>query len=152
MCVTLRPTVIYFLGHPQTQNRPFKFQKPSQLFVCTHNEPVTVVPVRVSNPDRSSIGLIAETQPQLQPNLLSLSAMISKYFKRAPREMLRLGWRQISGFPKSEGLIRAYQDPADLVRSHPRTIRERRADKVRSSVRFPRGCGRTEGRYSPYSL
>jgi len=33
-----------------------------------------------SNPDHSPLRSTAETQPQLQPALLSLSAMISQYF------------------------------------------------------------------------
>jgi hypothetical protein len=34
-------------------NRRFKFQKRRQLFIGTHNEPLSVVSMRVSNPDRS---------------------------------------------------------------------------------------------------
>jgi hypothetical protein len=62
----------------------FKFHKRSQLFIRAHNETLPVVAMRVSNPDRSPVGIIvrplasiAETQPQLQPALLRLSAMIS---------------------------------------------------------------------------
>jgi hypothetical protein len=36
--------------------------------------------VDYSNPDRSPVAITAETQPQLQPALLRLSAMISRYF------------------------------------------------------------------------
>ena len=50
----------------------------------THNKAFSVVAVRVSNPDRSPFESIAETQPQLQPALLRLSAMISQYFTAAP--------------------------------------------------------------------
>jgi hypothetical protein len=39
-----------------------------------------VASMRVCNPERSSVGTIAETQPQLKPALLRLSAMISQYF------------------------------------------------------------------------
>jgi len=38
-------------------NRHFQFQKRSQLFIGTHNEPLSVVAVRVSNPDRSPLGI-----------------------------------------------------------------------------------------------
>src|SRR5262249_58035671 len=31
--------------------RPFQFQKHSQLFIGAHNEPLSVAPMRVSNPD-----------------------------------------------------------------------------------------------------
>jgi hypothetical protein len=59
-------------------NHRFKFQKRSQLCVRSHNEPLSVVAMRVRNvrPLEST----AETQPQLQPALLRLSAMISQYF------------------------------------------------------------------------
>ena len=36
--------------------------------------------MRVNNPDRSPVGSIAETQPQLQRRLLRLSAIISQSF------------------------------------------------------------------------
>jgi hypothetical protein len=36
-------------------NRRFKFQKRSQLFVCTHNETLSVAAMRVCNPDRSPV-------------------------------------------------------------------------------------------------
>jgi hypothetical protein len=38
-------------------NRRFKFQKSSQLFLRTHNETLSVVAMRVSNPDRSPVGI-----------------------------------------------------------------------------------------------
>jgi hypothetical protein len=38
--------------------------------------------MRVCNPDVRPLESIAETQPQLQPALLSLSVMISHYFTR----------------------------------------------------------------------
>jgi hypothetical protein len=34
-------------------NRRFEFQKLRQLFIHTHNEPLTVAAMRVSNPDCS---------------------------------------------------------------------------------------------------
>jgi len=36
-------------------NRPFQFQKRSQFFIRTHNETLSVVSVRVNNPDRSPL-------------------------------------------------------------------------------------------------
>jgi hypothetical protein len=38
-------------------NRRFQFQKRRQLFIRVHNEKLSVVAVRVSNPDRSPIGI-----------------------------------------------------------------------------------------------
>jgi hypothetical protein len=38
-------------------NRRFKFQKRSQLFVCTHNETLSVVAMRVGNPNRSPFAI-----------------------------------------------------------------------------------------------
>ena len=38
MCVTLRPTVIYFGGDPQIQNRRFRFEKRTQYPSRTHDE------------------------------------------------------------------------------------------------------------------
>jgi len=40
LCVTLRPTVIYFLGAPQTQNRRFLCVKRSQYFIGAHDETI----------------------------------------------------------------------------------------------------------------
>jgi len=63
-------------------NCRFEFQKRRQLFIRTQNEPLFVVAVRVSIPDRRPLESITETQPKLQPALLRLSAIISQYFKR----------------------------------------------------------------------
>ena len=52
-------------------NHGFEFQKRSQLFIRVHNETLSVVAMRVNNPDRSPSESIAETQPQHQPALLS---------------------------------------------------------------------------------
>jgi hypothetical protein len=49
------------------------------LNIRVHNETLSVVAVRVDNPDRAAVSK-AETQPQLQPVLLRLSAMISQRF------------------------------------------------------------------------
>ena len=57
-------------------NRRFEFQKRSQLFIRTHNETRSVAAVCVSNPDRSPVAIIAETQPQLQLALLRFSAAL----------------------------------------------------------------------------
>jgi hypothetical protein len=42
--------LIYYLAAP---NRRFEFKKRSQLLIRTHNETLSVVAMRVSNPDRS---------------------------------------------------------------------------------------------------
>src|SRR6266550_9084640 len=39
-------------------NRPFQFQKRSQLFIRKHNETLTVVAMRVSNSERSLASMI----------------------------------------------------------------------------------------------
>jgi hypothetical protein len=57
MCVTLRPTVIYFGGDPQIQNRRFRFEKRTQYFVGAHNEALSLAAIRVNNPDRSAFGI-----------------------------------------------------------------------------------------------
>jgi hypothetical protein len=38
-------------------NRRFEFHKRSQLFICTHDEALSVAAVCVRNPDRSSVGI-----------------------------------------------------------------------------------------------
>jgi hypothetical protein len=38
-------------------NRRFEFEKRGQLFICVHNETLSVVAVRVSNPDRSPVAI-----------------------------------------------------------------------------------------------
>jgi hypothetical protein len=38
-------------------NHGFKFHKRSQFFIRTHNETLSVAAMRVSNPDRSPIGI-----------------------------------------------------------------------------------------------
>jgi hypothetical protein len=63
-------------------NRLFQFHKRIQLFVRVRNETLPVAAMRVCDPDRSPAESIAETQPQLHPALLRLSAMISQYFTR----------------------------------------------------------------------
>jgi hypothetical protein len=38
-------------------NRRFQFYKRRQLFIRTHNETLSIVAMRVSNPDRSPVGI-----------------------------------------------------------------------------------------------
>jgi hypothetical protein len=38
-------------------NRRFKFEKRRQLFIRAHNETLSVVAMRVSNPDRFPVGI-----------------------------------------------------------------------------------------------
>jgi hypothetical protein len=38
-------------------DRPFQFQKRRQLFICLHNEQLSVAAMCISNPDRSPVGI-----------------------------------------------------------------------------------------------
>jgi hypothetical protein len=38
-------------------NRRLQFQKRAQLFIRTHNKALSVAVMRVSNPDRSTVGI-----------------------------------------------------------------------------------------------
>jgi len=38
-------------------NRSFQFKKSSQQFIRMHNETLPVIAMRVSNPDRSAVGI-----------------------------------------------------------------------------------------------
>jgi hypothetical protein len=38
-------------------NRPFQFQKRSQLLICPHNETLPIIAMRVCNPNRSPLGI-----------------------------------------------------------------------------------------------
>ena len=38
-------------------NRRFEFKKRSELFICTHDKALPVAAMRVSNPDRSPVGI-----------------------------------------------------------------------------------------------
>ena len=46
-------------GQAQTLNpkSPFQFHKRAQLFIRMHNEPLSVVAMRVNNPDRLPAGI-----------------------------------------------------------------------------------------------
>jgi hypothetical protein len=43
--------------HRELVYRPLQFHKCSQLFICTHNETLSVAAVRVNNPDCSSFDI-----------------------------------------------------------------------------------------------
>ena len=60
-------------------NRGFQFQKRSQQCICTHNETLSVVPVRVNNPNCSPDGIDRGDAAPAQPDALRLSAIISQY-------------------------------------------------------------------------
>ena len=61
--------------HRKVVYRPLQFHKRSQLIIRTHNEALSVATMRVCNPDCSPFAIqSAETQPQLHPALLRLSA------------------------------------------------------------------------------
>jgi hypothetical protein len=38
-------------------NRPFQFQKRSQLFIGVHNEPLSIVAMCINNPDCVPLGI-----------------------------------------------------------------------------------------------
>jgi len=59
-------------------NRRFEFHKRSQLFIRTHNK---TLPLRCASTIQivRPLESMAETQPQLQPALLRLSAVIRVY-------------------------------------------------------------------------
>jgi len=61
---------------PRFQNRRFQFQKRGQLFVRTHNKTLSIAAICVSNPNRPPPESIADTQPQVHPALLRLTALI----------------------------------------------------------------------------
>jgi len=43
------------------RNGPFQFQKRRQLFIRSHNETLSVVSMRVCNPDRSAPAILSDT-------------------------------------------------------------------------------------------
>jgi hypothetical protein len=62
-------------------NRRFQFHKRGQFFVRMHNELLSVVPMRISYPERSPVGInTLRRSPNSQPRLLRLRAIISQYF------------------------------------------------------------------------
>jgi hypothetical protein len=71
----------------RSPNRRFEFHKSRQLFIRAHNETLSSTrcasTIQIVRPLES----IAATQPQLQPALLRLSAMISQYFTAASCSM-----------------------------------------------------------------
>jgi hypothetical protein len=60
-------------------NGQLKFDKRGQLFISAHKT-LSVVAVRAAIQIVRPLESIADRQPQLQPALLRLSAMISQYF------------------------------------------------------------------------
>src|SRR5215472_4072822 len=71
-------------------NHRIQFDKRSQLFIRSHNEPLSVAAMRVSNPDCWSLASTVGTQPKLQPRLLRLSAIISQSRSRGTYSVLFL--------------------------------------------------------------
>jgi hypothetical protein len=55
--------LIYLLGRA---NRPFKFDKSGQLFICTQNKTLIPVAVSVSNEDRNPKGSQGSSGLQFQ--------------------------------------------------------------------------------------
>ena len=60
-------------------NRPFQFYKCSQLFIGTHDKPLSLA-LGVDDPDRARMMLSGETQPTLNPALDILLTIVSYYF------------------------------------------------------------------------
>jgi hypothetical protein len=55
--------------------RRFKFNKRGQLFIGVHNETLSVVTVRVNNPDRSPVGIDGWDPAQTPPSTSSRSEL-----------------------------------------------------------------------------
>src|SRR5262245_53108620 len=78
MCVKLKPTVIYFRAAGHMRPLPFQqTQSVSHPHAQTNRFPSSrcASAIQIVRPSESR----ADTQPQLQPALLRLSAMISQY-------------------------------------------------------------------------
>jgi hypothetical protein len=58
-------------------NVPFQFQKRSQLFIRAHNETLSVAAMRVSNPERSSVGI---NRYDAAPTPTGFAEIVSDYF------------------------------------------------------------------------
>jgi hypothetical protein len=54
----------------------FEFQKRRQDFICTHNETLSVVAMRICNPDRSTVGINRRDATLTPTALLRLSAAL----------------------------------------------------------------------------
>jgi hypothetical protein len=58
----------------------FGFEKGCQFFIRAHYVAFAIVAVRINNEDVAPSSLTTATHPQLQPDLLRRSAIISQYF------------------------------------------------------------------------
>jgi hypothetical protein len=65
----------------------FKFQKRCRFFVGGNDKSLSVITVCVATKIVRWLESTVETQPQLQPALLRLSAIISQYFIRGDSEL-----------------------------------------------------------------
>jgi len=63
--------------HSGKANREFQFQKRSQLFIRVHNEPLSVVAMCVSNPDRLPVGI---NRCYTAPTSTRFAEIVSDYF------------------------------------------------------------------------
>jgi hypothetical protein len=54
-----RPFILQFApnDHHRKKSRRFQFNKRGQPFIGAHNEALSVAAMRISNPDRSSVGI-----------------------------------------------------------------------------------------------
>src|SRR6266487_5054762 len=83
-------------------NRRFEFQKRAQLFIHTHDETFSAAAMRVCNGRLFAVGSTVVTQPQLQPALLRLSAMIPSPLRRKfPSKMTRDEYEKLRPEEKS---------------------------------------------------
>jgi hypothetical protein len=49
--------ILKFVQSKRGYQPPLQFQKRGQLFIRMHNEPLSVVAMRIHNPDRSPLGI-----------------------------------------------------------------------------------------------
>jgi hypothetical protein len=61
-------------------DRPFQFDKRHQLFIGAHNETLSVVAMRVNDPDCVPVQIHGGNTDPTPTALLRLSVMISQYF------------------------------------------------------------------------
>jgi hypothetical protein len=99
-------------------NRRFQFNKRSQLFIRTYNKALAVAAMRSATKIVRPRESIAETQPQLQPALLRLLAIIGR-----PILPLRIGLKSymrlfgIAGKIILDYVIRRFNAPSAQLKS-----------------------------------
>jgi hypothetical protein len=121
-------------------NRPFQFQERSQLFIRTHNKAVSVVAMRVHNPDRSPTRIQGRNAA---PTPTGSAEIVSDYFPILHASSIvplpLLG----SAFPLSSNSFGAVSPVVE------RLVYTERERNIRTSVPSPFTCfftGKTLGR------